>query len=319
MLSEMENRAVKPLNINLVEDWLKFADVSEQSAKTYNKSIRRFFVYLQTNNIATPTADTVHKWKESMKAEGKAPATINQYLTATKLFFKFLNQRGLYSVDISHIKGCKLTSEHKRDALTAAQGRQVLKSFDTSTLAGLRDKAMTALMMCCGLRTIEVSRANIGDLVKTYGRTALFVQGKGRTDRRECVMIPAQVEKMINEYLQARGDCDKTAPLFASIGNRNKGGRLVTDTIRRTAEQSFRNVGINSKRLTAHSLRHSAASIAFQLGVSLRDIQRVLRHRTIQGTLTYVHVEDSQPIMEKVLCDTLIERGHGEWGDEDDT
>ena len=36
---------IKPLNINLVEEWLKFADVSNQSVKTYNKSIRRFFAF----------------------------------------------------------------------------------------------------------------------------------------------------------------------------------------------------------------------------------------------------------------------------------
>ena len=224
-----------------------------------------------------------------MKAEGKAPATINKYLTATKLFFKFLNQRGLYSVDISHIKGCKLTSEHKRDALTSDQGKQVLKSFDTTSIAGLRNKAMTALMMCCGLRTIEVSRANIGDLVKTYGRTALYVQGKGRTDRRECVMIPAQVEAMINEYLVARGVSDVSAPLFAGIGNRNKGGRLTTDTISRTVKAAFKANHLDSKRLTAHSLRHSAATAMLLAGVELMKVQQILRHKNINTTMIYAH------------------------------
>ena len=280
---------VKPMNVNLVEEWIKFANVSAKSAKNYTKSIRRFFAYLAEKGIVTPTADDVYEWREMMKAEGKAPATINHYLTATKLFFKFLNQRGLYSVDISHIKGCKLTSEHKRDALTPEQGRQVIKSFDTSTLAGLRDKAMTALMMCCGLRTIEVSRANIGDLVKTYGRTALYVQGKGRTDRRECVMIPAQVEKMIRAYLVARGVSDVSAPLFAGIGNRNKGGRMTTDTISRIVKAAFRANQLDSKRLTAHSLRHSAATAMLLAGVELMKVQQILRHKNINTTMIYAH------------------------------
>ena len=280
---------VKPMNVNLVEEWIKFANVSAKSAKNYTKSIRRFFAYLAEKGIVTPTADDVYEWREMMKAEGKAPATINHYLTATKLFFKFLNQRGLYSVDISHIKGCKLTSEHKRDALTPEQGRQVIKSFDTSTLAGLRDKAMTALMMCCGLRTIEVSRANIGDLVKTYGRIALYVQGKGRTDRRECVMIPAQVEKMIRAYLVARGVSDVSAPLFAGIGNRNKGGRMTTDTISRIVKAAFRANQLDSKRLTAHSLRHSAATAMLLAGVELMKVQQILRHKNINTTMIYAH------------------------------
>lgn len=280
---------VKPMSVNLVEEWIKFADVSAKSAKNYTKSIRRFFAYLAEKCISAPTADDVYEWKETLKTEGKAPATINHYLTATKLFFKFLNQRGLYSVDISHIKGCKLTSEHKRDALTPDQGKQVLKSFDTTTLAGLRDKAMTALMMCCGLRTIEVSRANIGDLVKTYGRTALYVQGKGRTDRRECVMIPAQVEKMIRDYLVARGVTDVSAPLFAGIGNRNKGGRMTTDTISRIVKAALRANNMNSPRLTAHSLRHSAATAMLLAGVELMKVQQILRHKNINTTMIYAH------------------------------
>ena len=292
-LAQIQNTSLEEykgiINENLIAQWLKFADVSEKSIKTYTKSIRRFFVYLNEQGITAPTADDVYEWRDSMKAENKSASTINLYLTSCKLFFKFLNQRGIYSVDISHVKGCKLTSEHKKDALTAEQGRSVLKSFDTTTLAGLRDKAMTALMMTCGLRTIEVSRANVGDLVKTYGRTALFVQGKGRTDRRECVMIPAQVEVMINEYLEARGQVADNAPLFAGIGNRNKGGRLTTDTISRIVKASFKSVGLNSKRLTAHSLRHSAATQMLLAGVELTQVQAVLRHRNINTTLIYSH------------------------------
>ena len=144
-------------------------------------------------------------------------------------------------------------------------------------------------MMCCGLRTIEVSRANIGDLVKTYGRIALYVQGKGRTDRRECVMIPAQVEKMIRAYLVARGVSDVSAPLFAGIGNRNKGGRMTTDTISRIVKAAFRANQLDSKRLTAHSLRHSAATAMLLAGVELMKVQQILRHKNINTTMIYAH------------------------------
>ena len=283
---------VNVIDENLVSAWLKFADVAPKSVKTYNKAIRRFFVYLNDHNIAAPTADDVYEWRDSLKAENKAASTVNLYLSSCKLFFKFLNQQGIYTVDISHIKGCKLTTEHKRDALTANQGKTVLNSFDTTTLAGLRDKAMTALMMCCGLRTIEVSRANVEDLQQVYGRTALFVQGKGRNDRRECVMIPAQVEAMINEYLSARGQVAGNAPLFAGIGNRNKGGRLCTDTISRAVKAAFKNVGINSKRLTAHSLRASACTAMLLAGVELTKVQQILRHKNINTTLIYSRALD---------------------------
>lgn len=290
---EMQNTKVEAYKVifdeTLVSQWLKFADVSEKSVKTYNKAIRRFFVYLHDNNITAPVADDVYNWRDSLKAENKSASTVNLYLTSCKLFFKFLAQRNIYKNIAEHVKGCKLTNEHKREALTAQQGKNVIKSFDTSTLAGLRDRAMTALMMTCGLRTIEVSRANVGDMVKSYGRTALYVQGKGRTDRRECVMIPVQIEIMINEYLEARGQVTDDAPLFAGIGNRNKGGRLTTDTISRIVKAAFKSNGLNSKRLTAHSLRHSAATAMLLAGMELTQVQQVLRHKNINTTLVYSH------------------------------
>ena len=277
------------LNENLIVQWLKFADVSEKSVKSYNKGVRRFFCYLSSKGITAPTVDDVYSWKLQLKADGKSASTINLYLTSTKLFFKFLNQRGLYNVDISHVKGCKISTEHKKDALTPEQGKRVLKSFDTSTLAGLRDRAMVTLMMCCGLRTIEVVRANVGDMVKSYGRTSLFVQGKGKDQKAECVMLPPTVEVMIKKYLQARGVTDVSAPLFAGIGNRNKDGRLTTTYVSRVVKTAFRAIGLDSDRLTAHSLRHSAATAMLLAGVELTKVQQILRHKNINTTLIYSH------------------------------
>lgn len=275
----------------IVSEWLKFADVKEKSVATYTRAIRQFLVYLSGKNIRAPTADDVYDWRDKLKAKGKSAATINLYLTSCKLFFKFLQQKGIYNIDISHVKGCKISEEHKKDALTPAQGKAVLNSFDTSSIKGARDKAMVALMMTCGLRTIEVSRANTTDLVTTYGRTALFVQGKGRDQKSECVMLPTQVQKLIENYLELRGDVyrEKNFPLFASLSNENFGGRLSTYSISQVVKKAFKAVGIDSKRLTAHSLRHSAATAMLLAGVDLVKVQQILRHKNVNTTLIYSH------------------------------
>ena len=82
---------VNVIDESLVSAWLKFADVAPKSVKTYNKAIRRFFVYLNDHNITAPTADDVYNWRDSLKAENKAASTVNLYLSSCKLFFKFLN------------------------------------------------------------------------------------------------------------------------------------------------------------------------------------------------------------------------------------
>ena len=66
------------MNENLIAQWLKFADVSEKSIKTYTKAIRRFVAYINSKGIVAPTADDVYEWRDSMKAENKSVFQISQ-------------------------------------------------------------------------------------------------------------------------------------------------------------------------------------------------------------------------------------------------
>ena len=105
--------------------------------------------------------------------------------------------------------------------------------MNTSTEKGKRDYAMIALMVTGGLRTIEVSRANIEDLGIRGNSTVLYVQGKGRTEKAEYVKISPETEGFIREYLQARENTAGSAPLFSSTSNNSKGGTMTTRSISR--------------------------------------------------------------------------------------
>ena len=80
-----------------------------------------------------------------------------------------------------------------------------------------------------------------------------------------------------------------TDPLFASLSNENFGKRLTTYSISQTVKKAFKKVGLNSKRLTAHSLRHSAATAMLLKGVDLVKVQQILRHKNVNTTLIYSH------------------------------
>lgn len=259
-----------------------FADVKPQSVRTYNNAIKQLFKWLKVNEISNPMKEDLIHWRDELKAS-KSASTVNSYLTAAKLFFGFLDDKGLYHINL-HIKGVKINHEHKRDPLTAQQGKFILESINTSSIKGKRDKAMIALMMCCGLRTIELVRANVNDLVESYGRTALYVQGKGRDDKAECVMIPPKVLNLIKNYLNDRQTSN--GPLFSSLKTNQ---RLTTRSIRRIVKEVFLNGNIDSPRISAHSLRHTAATQMLLNGVELVKVQQVLRHKNINTTLIYSH------------------------------
>ena len=105
-----------------------------------------------------------------------------------------------------------------------------LKALDRKnyTYTGMRDYAIIVLMITGGLRTVEVTRANIGDIRNIGESTVLFIQGKGKIEKNDYVKLPDAVEKAIRTYLSSRKD-DKsdTSPLFVSSSNNNNGKRLT--------------------------------------------------------------------------------------------
>src|SRR5690606_41293923 len=94
------------------------------------------------------------------------------------------------------------------------------------------------------------------------------------------------------EYLAARGAHDDDAPLFASLSNRNRGQHMTTRSISAVVKTRLRAVGLDTPRLTAHSLRHTAITLAVQGGASLHQAQAMAGHRDPKTTMIYFHNTD---------------------------
>lgn len=269
--------------------WIHFIDAAPATVATYEKAVRRFMAYLAENNITHPQREDVINFREELKATGHKPTTTQAYITAVRLFFQWLEQERIYPNIADRVKGAKVSRGHKKDYLTADQTRAILESIDRRSLQGLRDYALFALAVTCGLRTIEISRADIADLGTAGGSAALYVQGKGKEEKTDFVKLAAPIESAVLAYLTARGERDAAAPLFASTSNNNAGGRMSTRAISGIIKSCMQRAGYDSERLTAHSLRHTAATLNLLAGGSLQETQQLLRHSSIDTTTIYAH------------------------------
>ena len=275
-------------NVDYFSRWTAYIDATPKTIATYTRAIKQFFKYLAENDIKEPDRDTVIAYRDHLKQDHK-PTTVQSYLAAVKLFFQWTNQEGLYPNIAERVKGAKLDADHKKDYLTTKQVARLLKAIDTSSLKGLRDYALILLMVTTGLRTISIIRANIEDIRIAGNDTALYYQGKGHEEKADYVKLAEPVEEAIRTYLAARGDRNPKAPLFSSIANRNNGERMTTRSISRTAKERLIAVGLDSDRLTAHSLRHTAATLNLLNGGSVEETQQLLGHKNINTTLIYSH------------------------------
>lgn len=275
--------------------FLSDQDISPSSRRTYARSLKQFFIWLEASGrakrMATLTREDVLAYKESLS--NKSSYTVSSYLTVVRKLFQWLEARKVYPDITRGVKGSKKARGFRKEVLSPEQLRQALEAIDRSTLEGLRDYALVNLLARTGLRTIEVARARVEDLRLEpglrRGERVLWVQGKGREEADEFVILTKEALLPLLDYLKARGRLSKEAPLFASVSDRNYGQPLTTRSISRIVKRAFRRVGLDSERLTAHSLRHTAITLAVLGGASLQQAQAMARHSDSKTTLVYYH------------------------------
>ena len=281
------------LPAQILARFIDFLDVSPQTVKTYSNGIRQFFRFMELYQIDRPRREDVIAYREELRAVCK-PATVQAYITALRLFFRWTATAGIYPNIAEHIKGAKISKDHKKDYFTPAQVKAILQSIDRETTRGKRDFAIISLMVTTGLRDIELHRADVGDLRARGGSTVLYICGKGRAEKADFVKVVPEVEAAIRDYLRSRGRPGAGQPLFASASNNSTGRRLSVRSISGTAKRCFISAGYDSDRLTAHSLRHTAVTLALLGGASLQEAQQFARHSNIGTTQIYAHNLDKE-------------------------
>lgn len=276
---------------SLISRFIMFLDVKPKSAQTYATNLKQFERFLQRKGITKPQRDDVIEYREELKAAHKS-TTVQAYITAVKLFFQWTETEGIYPDITRHLKGAKITRTHKKDALTVDQVQSILQAVDRSTMQGARDYAILCLMITGGLRDIEIHRANVEDLRTVGLASVLYVQGKGQDEKADYIKIGPETEQAIREYLTLRNKTEQVKndqPLFTSLSNNSTLKRLSTRSISGIAKNYLRLIGLDSERLTAHSLRHTAVTLALIGGATLQEASQFARHSDISTTQIYAH------------------------------
>jgi len=261
------------------------------------------------------------------------PNTVAQYLRSVCQFFKWTAANNLYPDVAANIHAPKIKHDtHRKDALTAAEVLTIENSIteraaqreqeaqeaqkDTagrmqrSTEQGKRLYAMYLLAVNAGLRTVEISRANVKDLETKGGQTWLYIWGKGHSEPDQRKPLAPEVAAAIKEYISSRTDHPTgSSPLFVSTGNRSGGKRIATTTISTMLKQAMQEAGFNSERLTAHSLRHTAGTNVQEITGNLYATQKYMRHSNPATTEIYLHNDTEK--QEAGIAQQLYDLYHG--------
>lgn len=275
---------------DLFSRFIDYTDRRETTTKGYVTCIRQFANWMTGNGITKPQRADIKAYRDHLKASDLAAGTQAQYLRAVKHFFKWTAAEGLYPNVADNIHGAKVKNDsHKKDAIPRNAAAPMWESIDRSTEQGKRLYAMYLLCVLNNFRTIELNRADVGDITTIKGDTYIYVQHKGHDEKDHPEYLVPAVKEAIEDYLQSRSTpATPKSPLFTSTSNRSKGQRIATTTISVMLKDLLLENDIDSPRITAHSMRATAATAGFEAGLSVFEVQHLMGHCDPATTEIYI-------------------------------
>lgn len=276
---------------------------SEHSRRAYRRHLREFIAWHRGSGQSEINKAVVQRYAAALREAGLSPATINQKLSAIRKLALEAADNGALDNQIANgikaVRGVRQEGTRTGNWLSKQDAQKMLNAPDTDTLKGLRDRAILAVLMGCGLRRAEASNLNFAHIQQRDGRWVL-VDLIGKRNKMRSVPMPNWSKKAIDEYASVAGLT--YGAVFRPI---NKGGRITGE---RMTEQAIYNLvseyaaSLGQGAITPHDLRRTFAKLAHKGGSGLDQIQLSLGHSSIQTTERYLGVEQD---LTDAPCDHL--------------
>ena len=272
--------------------------VSPHTIASYRDTFRLLLDFAQRRlhkhacDLSIPELDAqliVQFLNELEVTRAASASTRNLRLTAIRSFFRFVAaERPEYLAATQRILAIPSKRRAKPEVayMTHAECQALLAVPDVTTWIGRRDRMLLLLAVQSGLRLSELISLDRQSVVPGPG-AHVRCHGKGRKDR--CTPLTREVVRELSAWLKepTRGTCDA---LFPTV----HGQRMSADTIQRLLAKHVSTArtqcpSLNHKRITPHTLRHSAAMELLQAGVDTSVIALYLGHESVDSTQRYLH------------------------------
>lgn len=245
----------------------------------YRYDLESYFQWCDARGIDVLTAEQeqLDEYANDLDTFGYRPATQHRKLSAVSSYYRHGVRRFKKLVPanpMADVERPDVADESTTEALDVAEAKRLLAA---AREVGGRDSAIVHLLAHTGMRVSELCGASVADLRTERGHRTVQVERKGGKYQRLVISGPAV--EALDSYLAGRKD----GPLF--IGK--PPDVPVTRYYVARALQPLLKAARIDKRITPHSLRHTAATLALDAGVDIREVQRMLGHSSIETTMRY--------------------------------
>jgi integrase len=262
---------------------------SPHSRHNYKFAMEQFITWYCSEPRLALNRTVVLRFRLWLESLGLAAGTVNQRLAAVRRLAYEAADCGLLSPELAagirRVKGVKQLGARLGNWLSSDEARSLLENTDGEDLRSIRNLAMMAVLLGCGLRRAELSSLEVEDMELRQGRWAI-VDLIGKGGRVRTVPMPLWVKEAIDRWIVAAGISH--GRVFRAVSRHGTpwgtgiSENVIWYVVRRCAEQT------KLDRLAPHDLRRTCAKLCHSAGGEIEQIQFLLGHASVLTTERYL-------------------------------
>ena len=260
--------------------------------RAYGRAAWQFFEWVDQRGLALEGITAVHvaAWVEGLMASSLETASVKQHLAAVRMLFDYLVTGGVLRHNPSaSVKGPRHSvTRGKTPVLSGREAGKLLASIPTDTIAGLRDRALIALMTFTFARINAATAMTVGDVFIERGRVWLRLREKG--GKQHAMPAHHTLEECLSAYTEAAGiDKDADSPLFRTIDRKSKAlsdRPLPQASAWEMVNRRAKAAGIKTA-VCNHTFRGTGITAYLENGGTLERAQAMAAHASPRTTRLY--------------------------------
>jgi site-specific recombinase XerD len=257
--------------------------------RVYNMALDEFLAWFQQEPRPGFTKATVSAWRVSLEERKLGSSSIIIRMSAIRKLAAEAADNGLLAPElaagISRVRSAKSVGIRVGNWLSVRQAQSLLNAPDASTVRGLRDRAILAVLLGCGLRRSEVAALTFQHLQQRDGRWCI-VDLVGKHGRVRTAPMPTWVKVAIDAWTSPAnldgGHVFRPVNRSGSVTGDRLGEKVVWQMLRHYAAAA----GVPG--IAPHDLRRTCAKLCRAAGGELEQIQLLLGHASVQTTERYL-------------------------------
>jgi site-specific recombinase XerD len=257
--------------------------------RVYNLGLDEFIAWYSLEPRVGFTKAAVSAWRVVLEARGLGSVSINVRITAVRKLAVEAADNGLLAPElaagIARIKGVRSQGVRVGNGLSLVQAQALLNTPDIRTKKGLRDRAMLAVLLGCGLRRPEVAALKLGHIQQRDNRWCI-VDLVGKHNRVRTIPMPVWVKNAIDAWTVGAEVNDGHVFRPVHRGDQVSGLRMSEKVVWQLLRPYAVAAGVPG--IAPHDLRRSCAKMCRAAGGELEQIQLLLGHSSVQTTERYL-------------------------------